>query len=115
MKRRTTTAKINEVLTSNLLTVTKVEVYHKTSRITGLIEAKSFLEDLQFLCEANVFMDCVGWHYEKDYKSGLYILEAGRTDAYSENVITVHMRVRDSVSDEQVKKALFFIEEDQGY
>lgn len=115
MKRRTTTAQINEALASNLLTLTKVEVYYKSSRKTDTINVKSFLEDFQFLCEANVFMNCIGWHYEKDFKTGLYILEAGRTDAYSENIITVHMRVRDSVSDEQVKKALFFIEEDQGY
>lgn len=113
MKRRTTTAQINEALTSNLLTVTKAECYHKTSRITDPIEAESFLEDFQFLCEANVFMDCVGWHYEKDFKTGQYILEAGRTDAYSENVITVHMRVRDSVKIEDIEKTLLYIEESE--
>lgn len=115
MKRRTTTAQINEALTNDLLTVTKIECYHKTSRITDLIEVESFLEDFQFLCEANVFMDCVGWHFTRDYKTGLYIIETGRMDGDSENIVTVYLRVRDSVSDEQVKKALFFIEEDQGY
>lgn len=115
MKRRTTTRQLSEALTNDLFTIEKAECYHKTSRITDLIEAESFLEDFQFLCEANVFMDCVGWHYEKDFKTGKYILEAGRTDAYSENIITVHMRVNEGVSDEDVRKALFFIEEDQGY
>lgn len=115
MKRRTTTAQINEALTNDLLTVTKIECYHKTSRITDLIEAESFLEDFQFLCESNVFMDCIGWHYQKDHRTGLYIAETGRMDGGSENIVTVHMRVNDGVSDEDVRKALFFIEEDQGY
>lgn len=112
MKRRTTTAQINEALTSNLLTVTKIECYHKTSRITDLIEVESFLEDFQFLCEANVFMDCIGWHYQKDFKTGQYIIEAGRTDAYSENIITVFLRVNDGVKIEEIEKMLLMKEED---
>lgn len=112
MKRRTTTAQINEALTNHLLTVTKAECYHKTSRITDPIEADELLEDLQFLCEANAFMDCVGWHYEKDYKTGLYIAEAGRSDAYSENIVTVYLHVGEGANTEDVEKALLMEEED---
>lgn len=111
MKRRTTTAQINEALTSNLLTVTKAECYHKTSRITDLIEVESFLEDFQFLCEANVFINCVGWTCQQDHRTGLYILEAGRTDAYSENIITIHMRVNKGVKIEDIERALKIEEE----
>lgn len=111
MKRKTTTRQISEALTSDLLSVTKAEVYYKSSHKTDDIESDKFLEDFQFLCEANVFMDCVGWTYQQDYKTGLYIAEAGRSDAYSENIITIHMRVNEGVSDEDVRKALFFIEE----
>ena len=88
MKRRTTTAQINEALTSNLLTVTKAEVYYKSLHQTDAIDAESFLEDFQFLCESGCFVDCVGWHYERDFRTSDYIIEAGRSDAYSENIIT---------------------------
>lgn len=110
MKRRTTTAQINEVLTTNLLSVTKAEVYYKFSHKTDPIEVESFLEDFQFLCEANIFMNCVGWTYQQDHRTGEYIAEAGRTDAYSENVITIHMRVNDGVKREDIEKTLLYVE-----
>ena len=112
MKRRTTTRQLSESLTNHLLTVTKAECYHKTSRITDLIEAESFLEDFQFLCESNVFMDCIGWHYQKDFKTGQYIIEAGRSDAYSENIVTVYLRVGEGANTEDVEKMLLMKEED---
>lgn len=113
MKRRTTTAQINEAISNHLLTVTKAECYHKTSRLTDLIKSESFLEDFQFLREANVFMNCIGWTYQQDHRTGLYILEAGRSDAYSENVITIHMRANESVKIEEIEKTLLYIEESE--
>lgn len=111
MKRRTTTAQINEALTSNLLTVTKAEVYYKTSRETDEV-TNTFLENFQFLCESGCFVDCVGWHYERDFRTSDYILEAGRSDAYSENIITIHMRVNEGVSDADVNN-LLIVKEDE--
>lgn len=61
MKRRTTTAQINEAITNRLLSVIRVECYHKTSRITDLIKVESFIQDFQFLCESGIFADCIGW------------------------------------------------------
>lgn len=110
MKRRTTTRQLSESLTNHLLTVTKAEVYYKSSRKTDVI-TDSFLEDFQFLCESGCFMDCVGWHNEKDFKTGQYIIEAGRTDAYSENIITIHMRANDSANVEDIERALKIEEE----
>ena len=49
MKRRTTTAQINEALTNRLLSVTRVECYHKTSRITDLIKVESFKNNGNFV------------------------------------------------------------------
>lgn len=112
MKRRTTTAQINEALANDLLIITKVECYRKTLRQTDVIDADKFLMDFQFLCESGIFADCVGWNYEKEFKTGKYIAEAGRTDAYSENIATVHMCVNEGVSDEDVKKVLLMKEED---
>lgn len=112
MKRKTTTVQINEALTSNLLTLTKAEVYYKSLHQTDVIEADKFLMDFQFLCESGIFADCVGWNYEKDFKTGKYIAEAGRTDAYSENIVIAYLRVNEDVKIEDVEKALLMEEED---
>ena len=111
MKRKTTTAKINEALTTNLLTVTRAEVYHKTSRQTNVINPESFIEDFKFLCESNIFMDCVGWTYQQNHRTGGYVLETGRSDGDSENIITIHMRVNDGVKIEDVEKVLLYAED----
>ena len=49
--------------------------------------------------------------YEKDFKTGQYIIEAGRSDAYSENIITIHMRVNEGVKIEEIEKTLKIEEE----
>ncbi len=112
MKRRTTTAQINEALTNDLLTITRTEVYYKSSRQTDHINPESFIEDFQFLCESNIFMDCVGWTYQQDHRTGGYVLEAGRGDSDSENIIIIFMRANNGVSDDDVKNALLMKEED---
>lgn len=90
--------------------VTKAEVYHKTSRETDII-TDSFLENFQFLCESGCFVDCVGWHYERDYKTGDYIIETGRMDGNSENVVTAYLRVNDNANVENIERTLLFVEE----
>ncbi len=112
MKRRTTTRQLSEAITNGLLQVVKAECYYKTSRKTDVVETDKFLEELQFLCETNIFMDCVGWHYQKDYKTNQYISETGRMDGDSENIITVHMRANDGVKREDIEKVLLMKEED---
>lgn len=110
MKRITTTKQISNVLSNNLIQVTKVECYHKTSRETDII-TDSFLENFQFLCESGCFMDCVGWHYERDYRTGEYILETGRMNPYAENVVIAHLQVNDGVTDEEIERTLLFEED----
>lgn len=105
MKRMTTTKQISDVLSNNLLQVTKAEVYYKTSRKTDII-TDSFLENLQFLCESGCFLNCVGWHYEKDYKTNDYICECSRMNGDSDVIIMVQLKVNDSVSADDVEKML---------
>lgn len=112
MKLRTTTAKINEALTTNLLTVTRTECYHKTSRQTDAVNAESFLENFQFLCESGIFADCIGWYFEKVYKTNQYIIECCRLDGGAENIITVFMRVNDGVETDDIERVLLYVEED---
>lgn len=112
MKRKTTTAQINEALTNDLLIITKAECYHKTSRQTNVINPESFIDDFQFLCESGIFADCVGWHYQKDYKTNQYIAETGRMDGDSENIVIAYLRVNEGVKTEDIEKMLLMKEED---
>lgn len=105
MKRMTTTKQISDVLSNNLLQVAKAEVYHKTSRETDII-TDSFIENFQSLCESGCFMACVGWHYERDYRTGDYIIETGRMDGDSEDIVIAHLQVNDGVNVEGIEKAL---------
>ena len=107
----TTTKQISDVLSNNLLQVAKAELHYKTSRETNII-TDSFLENFQFLCESGCFVDCVGWHYERDYRTGDYIIETGRGDGDSENIVIAYLRVNEDVKIEDVEKALLMEEED---
>lgn len=105
--KRTTTKIINEAISNNLLQVIKVECYNKDHNTTDLIDGATFIENLQFLNESGVLADCVSWHFEKNYKKDReYIIESGRKDGDSENVITVYMKVGDDVNIEDVEKIL---------
>ena len=111
MKRRTTTQKINSMLINNLLQIKKAEIYDKTTRKTETINADKFRENFEYLCESGAFMDCIGWHYEKNPEADGYIIETGRTNATSDNIISVVLGVCNSVAEEEIEKILLFEEE----
>lgn len=110
MKRMTTTKRVNDVLSNNLLQVIKAKCYYKTSRETDII-TDLFLENFQSLCESGCFMDCVGWNYERDYRTGDYIIETGRMDGYSENVVIAYLKVNDGVNVDDIERTLKIEEE----
>lgn len=104
MKRRTLSKQLNSAITNNLLRMVKAECYHKTSRKTNII-TDSLLENFQFLCESGCFMDCIGWTFCRDYRTGQYIIETGRTDGGSEDIIA-YLRVNNDVNVEDIESAL---------
>lgn len=110
MKRRTTTKQLNTAISNNLLQIIKAERYNKTSRRTDVIDADTFKESLEFLGET-LFADCVGWHYERDYKTGQYIIEVGRMDGDSDYII-VHLCASDDVNVEDIDKTLSVAEDE---
>ena len=59
-----------------------------------------------FLCESGVFVDCIGWTIERDYKANSYIAECSRTDGNAENIITLYFGTGDGVIEEDIEKAL---------
>ncbi len=111
MSRITTTQKISEAISNNLLQVAKAEIYYKTSRKTETMDADRFQENFDFLCESGCFADAIGWHYERDYKSGRYIVESGRKNSDTEIIITAHLNVVENVNDEVIEQALLFLED----
>ena len=63
------------------------------------------------MCESGIFMDCVGWTYQQNYRIGEYVLESGRSDGDSENIITVFLCVKENVNVEDIERTLKIEEE----
>ena len=113
MRKRTTTKQLNSAITNNLLHITKAEIYYKTSRKTETIDVDKFKDSLDFLCESGVFADFVDWHYERNISAkDEYILDSGAMNPYSENVVTVYLRVAENVIGEKIEKMLEVTEEE---
>lgn len=112
MSKITTTSKINEAITNNLLQIMRTEVHYKTSNKTEIIDADEFYEDFSFLCESGCFANALGWHYERDIKSKGYIAECGRNNRDSEIIITVYFGICNGVSEENDERTLLFLEEE---
>lgn len=111
MKKRTTTKQLSTAITNNLLQVTKAECHYKSSDCIDELSKETFKENLDYLNESGVFADCIGWYYEKDYKSGQYIVECGRMDRSAEKIIVVYLDVCEGVDVEDIDKTLLFDED----
>lgn len=110
MRRKTTTKQLQQAIKNNLLKLTKAQKYSKSTRKTTTISIDTFKDDLDFLCET-IFADCVGWHYERDYQTGEYIIEAGRMNGDVDFIFIAHLCVNDGVKVESVDKALSVIDD----
>lgn len=112
MRKVTTTTKINGALTNNLVKAEKVEVYYKTSGKTEVMDTNKFTENFSFLCESGVFMDAIGWHYERDIQNKGYIVETGRMNPDTEIIVIVYLDVCEGVIGEKIEKILEVTEEE---
>lgn len=110
MRKRTTTQKLHEAITNNLLIIESAESYNKTSRQTDKISVDSFIDGLDFLCET-IFAPCIGWYFEKNHKTGDYEVDCSRMNGSSDIVIIAHLCVNDDVSDSEINEALLFQED----
>lgn len=110
MKRTTTTKQVSAAIANNLLKVTNVECYHKSSGQKSMLNSNTFVENLQFLDESGVFAECMDWKYEKNLKSE-YIIESGRMNPDSDIIVIAHLHVKEGVSDADVEKMLLVDEE----
>ena len=110
MRKQTTTKQLNSAIANNLLHIAQAEIYHKTSRKMETIDTDKFYENFSFLCEAGCFMDALGWHYERDFKTNGYVAETGRMNPDSEIIISVYLRVNGDVSTEDIDEILKIME-----
>ena len=111
MRKITTTKKINETLTNNLLHIRKAEVHYKASGKTETVDTAKIHENFNFLCESGIFADAIGWHYERNYKTGLYEIETGRMNPDAEIIVTVYLGICNGACKENVEKELKVTEE----
>lgn len=111
MRRRTTTKQLLEAITNNLLQITKAETHYKSSDKIDVLTEDSFKESLEFLAET-IFADMVDWHFQENVNADKeYILDSGRMNPYSDNVVTVYLRVCDGENVEDVERILKIEEE----
>lgn len=112
MRRRTTTQKLHDALSNNLLKIVKVQCSYKSSNRIDEINKEEFKDNLDFLSESGVFSDIVDWHYGMNpYERDGFIIESGAKNPYSENIVTVYLRVGEDVIGEEIEKMLEVTEE----
>lgn len=112
MRRRTTTKKLHEAISNNLLTIVKVQCSYKSSNRIDEIDRETFKDNLDFLSESGVFSDCIDWHFDMiPSKKGEYIIDSGAKNPCSENIITVYLSVGETASAEDVELILKIEEE----
>lgn len=111
MRKQTSTIQLQNVIKNNLLIPEKAEVYHKTSRETEVIPNDKFLEYVDFLCESGIFMDAIGWHFERNHKTGNYEIETGRMNASVDVIVTIYLRINGNTTEEEIEEALLFEED----
>ena len=113
MQRQTTTQQIQNAIKNNYLHLIKAEVYNKTTRKTEEIPNDKFMESFDFFCESGLFMDAIGWHYERNHKTGIYEVESGRMDGDSDVIIAAYFCKNTDVTDEMLKDSLLKIETEE--
>ena len=107
MTKQTTSKKLLEAITTDLLQLTKAEIYYKYSNKVDAISPETFKESLEYLHEAGIFSNMIDWHYEKKHNADdEYIFDSGRLNGYSDIYIVAYLSVNDGVSKEDVDKVL---------
>ena len=112
MRKQTTTKQLQNAISNNLLQITKAEVHYKTFGKTETIDAAKIHENFSFLCESGCFVDAVGWHFERDFKSRGYIIECGRMNPDTEIIVAIYLGVGEGVIEEKIEKILEVTEEE---
>lgn len=111
--RKTTTLQIKNAIKNNILILIKSEIYNKTTQETEIIPNDIFLESFDYFCESNFFMDAIGWHFERNFKTKKYEIEAGRMDGSVDVIVAADFRKNDGVNEEDVNGMLLKIDDEE--
>lgn len=112
MRQKTTTQKLHEAISNNLLTIVKAQCSYKSSNRIDEINKEEFKDCLDFLSESGVFSDFVDWHFDlSPYEKGGFIIDSGAKNPCSENIVTVYLRISEDVDVEDIERVLLFEEE----
>ena len=112
MRQKTTTQKLHEAISNNLLTIVKAQCSYKSSNRIDEINKEEFKDNLDFLSESGVFSGFVDWHYGMNpYERDGFIIESGAKNPYSENIVTVYLRVGEDVDVEDIEGSLLYEED----
>ena len=112
MRQKTTTQKLHEAISNNLLKIVKVQCSYKSSNRIDEINKEEFKDNLDFLSESGVFSGFIDWHFEMSpSEKGEYIIESGAKNPYSENIVTVYLRVGENVDVEDIEGSLLYEED----
>lgn len=112
MRRRTTTKKLHDALSNNLLTINKVQCSYKSSNRIDEISKETFKDYLDFFSELGIFADFIDWHFDMNpSEKDEYILDSDAMNPFTENIITVYLHVGEGLNAEDVETILKIEEE----
>ena len=103
--RRTTTAKLQKIISDNLVAVTSAVVNYD-DKGAETISVERFKEDLEFYANSGIFADTLDFTFEKIGEDKLHIA-IGKMSSYCYDDIDVTLQLNDGVDMETVTKQLY--------
>lgn len=103
--RRTTTAKLQKIISDNLVSVTNAVVNYD-DRGAETISVDKFKEDLEFYVNSGIFADTIDFTFEKISEDKIHIA-IGKMSSYCYDDIDVILQLNECVAMEEVTKQLY--------
>lgn len=103
--RRTTTARLQKVISDNLVSVTSAVVNYD-DRGKEPISTDKFKEDLEFYASSGIFADTIDFTFEKVSEDKLHIA-IGKMSSYCYDDMDVTLQLNEGVAMEEVTKQLY--------
>jgi hypothetical protein len=103
--RRTTTTKLQKVISDNLVSVTSAVVNYDDKE-SEAIPVEKFKEDLEFYANSGIFADTIDFTFEKISENSIHIA-IGKMSCYCYDDMDVTLQLSDGMTMETVTKQLY--------
>lgn len=103
--RRTTTAKLQKIISDNLVSVISAVVNYDDKEAEA-IPAEKFKEDLEFYANSGIFADTIDFTFEKISEDSIHV-EIGKKSSYCYDDMDVTLQLNNDVAMETVTKMLY--------